>query len=91
VTALLDEAGLGERVGIENYLKPALEAEQTTFAQRDGKFKDKRTLVAWNPHLVALRLLFDLHGSFPSRDPKMAAQYGVRVIRRRWRLRRMRG
>jgi hypothetical protein len=91
MTALLDEAGLGEKAGMENYLKPALEAEQTIFRQKDGKFKDKRTLVAWNPRLVALRMLFDLHGFFPPRDPKMAAQYGVRVIRRRWRLRWMRG
>jgi hypothetical protein len=81
MAALLDEAALGKKVGIENYLKPALDAQQTIYAQKDGKFKDKRTLVAWSPRLTALRMLFDLHGSFPPRDPKEAAQYGVRVIR----------
>jgi len=72
---------LGEEVGIENYLKPALEAKQTIYAQKDGKFKDKRTLVAWHPRLRALDMLFKLHGSYPPLDPKEAAQYGVRVIR----------
>ena len=81
MAALLDEAGLGEKVGIENYLKPALDAQQTIYAQKDGKFKDKRTLVAWHPRLRALDMLFKLHGSYPPLDPKEAAQYGVRVIR----------
>ena len=37
MTALLDGAGLGEKVAIENYLKPALDAQQTIYAQKDGK------------------------------------------------------
>ena len=80
MTALLDEPGLGEEVGIENYLKPALDAEQTIYAQKDGKFKDKRTLINWNTRMRALDMLFKLHGSYPPLDPKEAAQYGVRVI-----------
>jgi hypothetical protein len=79
--ALLDEAGLGEEVGIENYLKPGLEATQPIFAQVDGKFTDKRELINWSTRMRALDMLFKLHGSYPPLDPKEAAQYGVRVIR----------
>ena len=44
MTALLDEAGLGEKVAIENYLKPALDAQQTIYAQKDGKVVSRATL-----------------------------------------------
>ena len=42
VADLPDNAGLSasEQVGIEMYLKPALETTETTFARRGGKFKD---------------------------------------------------
>lgn len=42
VADLPDNAGLSasEQVGIEMYLKPALEATETIFARRGGKFKD---------------------------------------------------
>ena len=80
VADLLDNAGLSEQVGIEMYLKPALEATETIFAQKDGKFRDKREVVAWHPRLAALRTLFELHGSYAPRDPKEAAQFGVKVV-----------
>jgi hypothetical protein len=63
------------------YLKPALAATETIYAQKNGKFKDHREIVAWHPRIAALRTLFELHGSYAPRDPKEAAQYGVRVIR----------
>lgn len=62
------------------YLKPALEATETIFAQKDGKFKDKREVVAWHPRIAALRTLFELHGSYAPRDPKEAAQFGVKGV-----------
>ena len=80
MAALLDEAGLGEKVGIENYLKPALDAEQTIFAQTDGKFTDRRDLINWSTRMRALDMLFKLHGSYPPLDPKQAAEFGVRII-----------
>ena len=51
VADLLDNTGLSEQVGIEMYVKPALEATETIFAQKDGKFRDKREVVAWRPHI----------------------------------------
>jgi hypothetical protein len=80
VADLPDNAGLSEQVGIEMYLKPALEATETIFAQKGGKFKDKREVVAWHPRIAARRTLFELHGSYAPRDPKEAAQFGVKVV-----------
>ena len=37
------------------YLKPELEATETIFAQKDGKFKDKREVVAGHPRSASLR------------------------------------
>ncbi len=57
VADLPDNAGLSasKQVGIEMYLKPALEATETIFARKDGKFKDKREVVAGHPRIAALR------------------------------------
>jgi len=62
-------------------LKPALEATETISAREDGKFKDKREVVAGHPRMAALRTLFELHGSYAPRDPKETAQHGVETIR----------
>jgi len=80
VAGLLEKHGLSEDVGIEKYLKPGLEATQTIFAQSDGRFTDKRTLISWQTRMRALVMLFKLHGSYPPLDPKEAAEYGVRII-----------
>ena len=80
VADLLDNAGLSEQVGIEVYLNPAPEAAETIFTQKDGKFNDKREVVAWHPRIAALRTLFELRGSHAPRDPKEAAQFGVKVV-----------
>ncbi len=81
VADLLDNAGLSEQVGIEMYLKPALEATETKFFQKDGKVKQRVKVIAWHSRIRALDILFRLHGSYPPLDPKEAAQYGVRVIK----------
>jgi hypothetical protein len=76
VPELLERHGLGEEVLIDKYLRPLLDAEETKFFN-DGK---KRINVkALGTRLAALRTA--LHGSYAPRDPKEAAQYGVRVIR----------
>lgn len=69
-----------EQVGIEMYLKPALEATETIYAQKNGKFRDKREVIAWGPRLTALKELFLLHGSYAPRDPKATEQFGIKVV-----------
>ena len=57
VADLPDNAGFSanEQFGIEMYLKPELEATEAIFAQKDGKFKDKREVVAGHPRNASLR------------------------------------
>jgi hypothetical protein len=62
MTAFLDEAGLGEKVAIENYLKPALDAQQTIYAQKDGKVVSRghscrRAQPVWGRGLVLSKQL----------------------------------
>jgi len=65
---------------IENYLKPLLEAEETVFFQKDGKVGQRVNVAALGIRHSALRTAFELHGSYAPRDPKEAAQFGVKVI-----------
>jgi hypothetical protein len=62
---LLDKHGLTDDSLIDKYLRPALEAKETKFAQFEGKFTDKRNVVAWGPRLTALDMALNLKGSFP--------------------------
>jgi hypothetical protein len=78
VPELLERHGLGEEVLIEKYLLPLLEANETKFFN-DGKKQIE--VQALTIRHAALRTAFELHGSYAPRDPKEAAQYGVRVIR----------
>ena len=76
VPDLLDRP-LSEEVLIDKYLRPLLDAEETKFFN-DGK---KRINVeALAIRLAALRTAFELHGSYAPKDPKEAAQYGVKII-----------
>ncbi|HXH66387.1 MAG TPA: hypothetical protein VNI81_04250, partial [Candidatus Limnocylindrales bacterium] len=65
---------------IDKHLRPLLKAQRTIFAQKDGKFTDKRTVDALETQIRALDLAFLLHGSYAPRDPKEAAHFGVKVI-----------
>jgi hypothetical protein len=76
VPELLERHGLGEEVWIEKYLKPLLEAEETKFF-KDGKVRINVEALAIRH--ASLRTAFELHGSYAPRDPKEAAQYGVRI------------
>ena len=78
VPELLKRHGLGEEALIEKYLKPLLEAEETKFF-KDGKVRIN--VEALTIRHASLRTAFELHGSYAPRDPKEAAQYGVRIIR----------
>lgn len=74
---LLEKKGLGEEVAIEKYLKPLLEAEETKFFNEGRK---RINVAALAIRLAAVRELFLLHGSYAPRDPKEAAQFGVKVV-----------
>ena len=78
VPELLERHGLGEEVLIQKYLLPLLEAEETKFFKDGAKRINVEALAIRH---AALRTAFELHGSYAPRDPKEAAQYGVRVIR----------
>ena len=74
---ILDEIGLTDRALIENYLVPLLEAKETKFF-KDG---DKRiSVAALGIRHAALDTAFKLRGSYASRDPKEAAQFGIKVV-----------
>jgi hypothetical protein len=77
VPDLLDKAGLSEEIAIEKYLKPALEATETIYAQKDGKFTDRRQMIAWNIRMTALRTLLELHGSYA---PKVYDNQGTAPV-----------
>jgi hypothetical protein len=80
VPDLMDQLGISERDLIDKHLRPLLTAKRTIFAQKDGKFTDKRTVDALETQIRALDMALLLHGSYAPRDPKEAAQYGVKVI-----------
>jgi hypothetical protein len=85
VPELLERHGLGEEVLIEKYLKPLLEAQETKFFQGGIKVGRKKiyhvNVEALGIRHASLRTAFELHGSYAPRDPKEAAQYGVKIIR----------
>jgi CCR4-NOT transcriptional regulation complex NOT5 subunit len=80
VQDLLDRQGLDENTAIEKYLKPLLEARETVFFQKNGKVTATRKVEALAIRLNALKELFLLHGSYAPRDPKEAAQFGIKVV-----------
>jgi hypothetical protein len=81
VPDLLDRHGLSEEVLIDKYLRPLLTAEETIFFQKDGKVKQRVNVAALGIRLSSLRTALELHGSYAPKDPKDAAQYGVKIIR----------
>jgi hypothetical protein len=85
VPELLERHGLGEEVLIEKYLLPLLDANETKFfptgIKRNGKTVYQVDVQALGIRHAALRTAFELHGSYAPRDPKEAAQYGVKIIR----------
>jgi len=77
---VLEKAGLTDEALVENYLKPALEAEETEFAKFEGRITDERNVVAWGPRLTALDLAFNLKGSYaPKQDLLQKTAIAVKV------------
>jgi hypothetical protein len=86
VPDLLDRHGLSEEVLIDKYLRPLLNANETKFFPTGIKIGGKKISYYVNVEALgirhaALRTAFELHGSYAPRDPKEAAQYGVKIIR----------
>jgi phage terminase small subunit len=77
---LLDRHGLTDESLIDKYLRPALEAEETKFAQKDGLFTDAKNVISWGPRLTALDMAFNLKGSFPQRDKNSIVAMPVQII-----------
>lgn len=67
---VLDSHGLNVNALIHKYLKPALEANETKFFQKDGIVTDTRDVVAWGPRLQALENAFRLHGAYAPEESK---------------------
>jgi hypothetical protein len=85
VPDLLDRHGLSEEVLIDKYLRPLLNANETKFFPTGIKMGRKTVyyvnVEALGVRHASLRTAFELHGSYAPRDPKEAAQYGVKIIR----------
>jgi len=80
VQELLDELGLTERTLIEKHLVPKLHAKITKLATRNGEFTDYVELENHDTQLKAPDIAFRLHGAYAPKDPKDAAQFGVKVV-----------
>ena len=61
------QSGLTDDVLIEKHLIPALEAQDTIFAQKDGRITDQKSVVAWDARLKALVIAFRLRAFRPHR------------------------
>ena len=80
VPDLMDQMGISERELIDKHLRRQLTAKRTVFVRIDRKFTVKHTVDDSQTQLRALHLAFLLHGSYAPRNPKEAAQFGVKVI-----------
>jgi hypothetical protein len=72
---VMDDLGLTERTLIEKHLVP-----NTKLATRNGEFTDYVELENHDTQLKALDIAFRLHGAYAPKDPKDAAQFGVKVV-----------
>jgi hypothetical protein len=80
VPDLMDQLGLSEQVLIDKHLRRHLNAKRIHYFQKDGKVRDSRKTEALEIQSRALDMAFQLHGSYAPRDPKEAAQFGIKVV-----------
>ena len=80
VPQILDDLGLDEKFVIENHLAPKLTAKRVHYFQKDGEVTDIQLSEDLPTQMDAIHKIFQLHGSYAPKDPKEAAQYGVRII-----------
>jgi hypothetical protein len=81
VPEILDRLGLDEESVIHNHLLPKLTAKQVHYFQKDGEVTDIRLSENLDIQMLAIHRIFQLHGSYAPKDPKEAAQYGVKIIK----------
>ncbi|SRR5579885_257148 len=77
---VLEQAGLTDSALIKKYLKPALRAQETKFAQVDGKFTDERKVPAWATRLSALDMVFNLKGSYAAKPQQNNTAVAIQVV-----------
>lgn len=77
---VLERHGLTDDSLVENYLKPALEAQETEFAKFEGRITDQRDVVAWGPRLTALDIAFNLKGSYAPKGNQPIAPIAVQIV-----------
>ena len=80
VPELLDKAGYSVPVLIEKHLAPKLTATTTKLAVEKGEFTDHVELEDHDTQLKAIDMMLRMHGAYAPKDPKEAAQFGVKVV-----------
>jgi Terminase small subunit len=80
VPEIMSELGLSVPVLIDEYLRPLLKATETKFAQDDPKFSDYIDVENLDVRDRALDKAFRLYGAYAPKDPKEAAQFGIKVV-----------
>jgi hypothetical protein len=77
---MLNNAGYSIPVIIEKHLAPKLYAKTTKLAIDDGKFTDFVDLEDHGTQMQAIDMMLKMHGAYAPKDPKEAAQFGVKVV-----------
>ena len=80
VPEILDQAGYSVSVLIEKHLAPKLTATTTKLAVEKGEFTDHVELEDHDTQLKAIDMMLRMHGAYAPKDPKEAAQFGVKVV-----------
>jgi len=80
VPEILDQAGYSVPVLIEKHLAPKLTATTTKLVVEKGEFTDHVELEDHDAQLKAIDIMLRMHGAYAPKDPKEAAQVGVKVI-----------
>jgi len=80
VPEMLDKAGYSVPAIIEKHLGPKLEAKETKFFAHKGKVVSTRQVDDHSTQMRAIENMLEMHGAYAPKDPKEAAQFGVKVI-----------
>ena len=81
VPEILDRLGLDEETVIQKHLAPKLQAKMVHYFQKDGEVTEVQLSENLDIQMQAIHRIFQLHGSYAPKDPKEAAQYGVKIIK----------
>jgi hypothetical protein len=81
VPEILDRLGLDEETVIQKHLAPKLQAKMVHYFQKDGEVTEIQLSENLDIQMQAIHRIFQLHGSYAPKDPREAAQYGVKIIK----------